>query len=1362
VNDSWKADVDCACAVVYVDDEPVGTSVLITHNIALTCAHVITEQQSTTQSLQITASPIQLKFRDRVVELDSRHDVLIPDGRYLFQDDDAVDVAILMIPQSENPLPQPVSVSPLYGNPNQASLLGYPDVDYTRRGWWRDFYVRGSVSGLVQLEPIGVYGSLPGDSGGPVFDESGRLVGLLQEGSTRLNISRYIPIRRIASVWPECPIPWYFASDEIRSKAEDQAWGRRGGRPIDDLFCGRDRALKKIRMWINSPEDPGEALVITGQPGAGKSAVLCHSALAIEPLYPGLGFFFDAHDKTYAEFRRELIQFIGSTTTNDGAESMSLPLSHLPDRLFIFVDALNEASSRQDRYRLATELNDLAKRKGIRIIVATRPLTMSTKPLAIGSNFETEGLLFLLGVTSPQATNFIDLDSEAFNDPEAVKQYVYTILTHDPGIPDGAWTYYQQHPELTASLAGIIAEKADGNFLIAALSAVPLAKQYHYLNPHDWNDLQSIPSSLNDALYMSLNSEDMSKEERLINQILLTALAYAKGEGITDDLWLSFAKAISGRDFVEYDLARLRNSPVVDFLFETMPDAGSKVTRLFHESLADQFLPDNRDRNQDLAIWRVILANAETPHGWAATDYYTRTYATEYAVEAGEFPRLLNGPNILDFVVGTDPDRLVSAITSMPPGERPLVAHVVLQAAPRLLGPNAQRRASILSLTAAQLGLSSLAKDFHALSGTRMHIRWAHSRGPAHQSLTGTTRPARSVVATGQIDERGVIVARGADGSICSWNDSGRLFLKFPISHGSSGGPMATGHFYGNDVIISGGTGGLVRIWDYAGNLIKELATGHDGSIVTVASGYFGEYEAIVCADSDGLVSIWNSQAANPIDVINEDMSIHVSRVKSIAIGLIYDDVIIASGHDDGTVYMWNGNGTHISTFPTNPDSSLRSVAIGHFGDRDVIVTGSDDGLVCVWDYTGSRVRPPLPGNTGSINSVAIGGSGPRSMIVSGSADGSICIWDGAGSLISKFPTGFAQVNSVVIGSFDDRDVIISSSTDGSVDMWDLTAALIGNHARQGHTHQVTTVAIGNYSTLNVVVSGSRDGSVCAWDLSTGDILGNPFIPAAVYAPQVTSVAVGRFTDRSIIAAGNTSGSVDIWDLLTGIHLHKLPTSHILQVISVAVGHFSGQDSIVTGSSDGAVHVWNYLSGHYINNPLPKHTGWVTSVAIGHLNGQEVIVTGSSDGSIRVWDETRRQIDNPLTGYPGGVTSVAIGQLNDHEVVITGSRDGSVRVWDRTQDLVVNLNTGHSQPVSTVAIGRFGTNDVVISGSWDGSVRLCDMSGALIDKPIEFYDPVRGVTISDQGFVVAAGIALVSVGFDSQSTHLEKLPLIAE
>jgi hypothetical protein len=269
----------------------------------------------------------------------------------------------------------------------------------------------------------------------------------------------------------------------------------RGG----DLFRGRHAALSHIRGWLTADQSPGQPLVVTGQPGAGKSAVLARAALSLEVEHDGLGLAVHARAATIGDFLTALADLTGidpPASTDELITALTDPAHTSPIR--VVVDALDEAASDLDRRQFAEALGELAVLPGLRVAVATRSL-------AAGNPYAPGGLLAALGVTSRDDPGLVDLDSDRYVDPDGLHQFAAALLAQAgmdrPGPPGRAWTHYRTHSVACDRLATVIAQRAEGNFLVAAMAAVPLSTAAGMLDPTARGfDPAAIPSGVGEAL----------------------------------------------------------------------------------------------------------------------------------------------------------------------------------------------------------------------------------------------------------------------------------------------------------------------------------------------------------------------------------------------------------------------------------------------------------------------------------------------------------------------------------------------------------------------------------------------------------------------------------------------------------------------------------------------------------------------------------------------------------------------------------------------------------------------------------------------------------------------------------------------
>ena len=125
--------------------------------------------------------------------------------------------------------------------------------------------------------------------------------------------------------------------------------------------------------------------MITGQPGAGKSAVLARAALSVEAGHPGQGLAFHARAATISDFLTALADLTGMDTPAS-ADELVTALAGLPGQypVPVVLDALDEAASDRDRRQIAEALAELAVLPWLRVAVATRTMAAGS-PFAPGA-----------------------------------------------------------------------------------------------------------------------------------------------------------------------------------------------------------------------------------------------------------------------------------------------------------------------------------------------------------------------------------------------------------------------------------------------------------------------------------------------------------------------------------------------------------------------------------------------------------------------------------------------------------------------------------------------------------------------------------------------------------------------------------------------------------------------------------------------------------------------------------------------------------------------------------------------------------------------------------------------------------------
>ena len=623
--------------------------------------------------------------------------------------------------------------------------------------------------------------------------------------------------------------------------------------------------------------------MITGQPGAGKSAVLARAALSVEAEHGGPGLAFHARAATIGDFLTALADVTG-TDTPVSADELVASLADLPSQppTRVVLDALDEAASDHDRRQIAEALAELAVQPGLRIIVATRPL-------ATGNLYAPGGLLAALGVTPRDAPGLVDLDSDTYFDPNGLRQYAAALLAQDgmdhPSPPGAAWTQYRTHPAVRDRLATVIAQRAGRNFLVAAMAAVPLSTACKMIDPAAKGfDHAQIPSGVGEALSKYL--EQLPEQRRESDRGLLAALAYARGTGLDDPYWLAFAQAL-GYPATVLEVDILRRSHAADYLLQTTrTDCGARpVTRLFHQALTDELLAARDQASDESVLLDVILGQAERV-GWQAR--YLREHAAEHAAAANRIDQLLEDPR---YLLTVDPAMLVPHLDAARSASAQAIAAVYWLSAHHLAPLHRSARASQLELTAHQLGCRSLAARIASIAPDRpWQTRWSHTRqATGHQVLTGHTDWVRAV-AVGALPD-------------------------------------------GTPVIVSGGEDATVRVWRLAdGTPVGEPLRGHTGAVEAVATGQLPDgTPVIVSADvsEDATVRVWRLADGTPVGKPLR------ACVWAVAVGALPDGtpVIVGSGFEDGNdpvMWVWRlADGTPVGEPLRGHDELVEAIAVG-------------------------------------------------------------------------------------------------------------------------------------------------------------------------------------------------------------------------------------------------------------------------------------------------------------------------------------------------------------------------------------------------------------------------------------------------
>ncbi|GAB3901714.1 hypothetical protein GCM10029964_090910 [Kibdelosporangium lantanae] len=858
---------------------------------------------------------------------------------------------------------------------------------------------------------------------------------------------------RLRQLWEAAekdPAPGFVMAgpDDPRGHFTARSQGYQGQVHGGDRFRGRQTALVAVTGWLQRDQPPGRPLVLTGQPGAGKSAVLARVVLDLEKTTNVLGVAIHARGITCDTLVEQVAVAAGIDDSVSVSELYGILKTDpgVPSRLVVALDALDEAAEGQVR-PIAGLLAELALLPRLRVAVATRPVTA-------GDRYRPDTLLGVLGVTGPDSDNLVDLDTPGYLDPDGLRQFIVAILTDETtGWPSP----YQAHPEVAVRLAEVIARRASSNhqqpgsnYLVAALNAAGLTSHAEVLDPAAPGfDVAQIPATIGEAITKYTDRLGARKAEVMG---LLTTLAYALGNGLDEDRWRGFASALGYPvDDVAFDT--LLESAGADYLLSTTCGDGSVHYRLFHQALTDDLLGRRRkrglsQRDQQRITDRLLADSVGSPAGgapllsggrdWSGIDDYTRRYLPDHAAAGQVLEQLMADPG---FLLACMPERILHHRETLSGEPRAAVDALGAAVTEDWSGWSDDQRAWWLHVWARRTGADSLADRL-----ITDHGGWAwHAETAIRPGITvpDQMESVDAVAVFAGADGRTRVIS-GCHGALVRvWDaETGTPLHKLA---GHNGPVRAVAMFTGTDGrtrIVSAGDDGALRVWDAETGTPLQKLTGHHHGVwaVAVFTGADGRTR-LVSASRDASVRVWDAETGTPLHKLTR----HPWGAVAVAAWAEADgQTRIVSADGVGSVRVWDAEtGTPLHELTGHPytgEEEAMAVAVFAGADgRTRLVSASYDDSMRVWDPETGTPLYELPGHNGGAVAVAVWAeTDGRTRIVSGDGRGSVRVWDPeTRTLLHELPGHDERVNAVaVFAGADGRIRLVSAGADGWVMVW--------------------------------------------------------------------------------------------------------------------------------------------------------------------------------------------------------------------------------------------------------------------------------------------------------------------------------------
>jgi WD40 repeat protein len=244
------------------------------------------------------------------------------------------------------------------------------------------------------------------------------------------------------------------------------------------------------------------------------------------------------------------------------------------------------------------------------------------------------------------------------------------------------------------------------------------------------------------------------------------------------------------------------------------------------------------------------------------------------------------------------------------------------------------------------------------------------------------------------------------------------------------------------------------------------------------------------------------------------------------------DGSILATGHVDGDVNLWDLTAQKLIERTTKHSARVAALAISH--DRKLLASVSKDGTVHVTDLVSKKQLVAANERTGEVEAVAFSldnrkiatGSRVRDWESKGINEfkrpGEVILWDVAtGKELHSF-RGFIGVTSVAFSP--DGKTLAAGSDDCAVHLWS-TSNYESINVLKGSGEMVRCIAFSPDSKLLGVGHYFSQGMMSIWDLSTGREL------TRVHAHRSSVHLLAFKSDGETIVTGSDDGTIKIWKL---------------------------------------------------------------------------------------------------------------------------------------------------------------------------------------------------------------------------------------
>ncbi len=1205
--------------------------------------------------------------------------------------------------------------------------------------------------GWVRLDTGSRYPVQAGYSGAALWSPAYQaVVGLLGQGRQSTGDARALTLREIDRCLPEQKLhlltDW---SVEAAGEGALAAWGwslrtdpeagrhwrpRARGVSTDTergfRFRGRTAALREIVSFVADGSTRRQVLVVTGSPGAGKSAVLGRVVTTADPgiaaaLPPrddavraplgSVSCAVHAKGKTALEVAREIARAASAPVPDqvgDLAPALRAVLEDRPAGGFaVVIDALDEATTPDQARGIVTRivlpLAETCAHLGVRVVVGTR---------------RQDDAGDLLTVFGP-AARIVDLDAPAYTAPADLAAYALaTLRLLGDERPDNPYADERAGRPVAERIAALAA----GNFLVAGLIA--RAHGMHDTRPVDPADLSFTPTV--DAAvheYLSL----LPAVDGMPAADVLTALAFAEAPGFTVGLWRAAIAALWGTAPAEDRLRRFARSSAANFLVENgTAETPGGAFRLYHQAL-DDALRNRRAAGGSLAADERCLARAFAAlgraDGWHTAPAYLLRSLPLHARRGGVIDDLLTDAG---YLLHADLRRLIPPAATASTADGRDRARL-LRMTPHAIDATPAVRAALFGVTEVE---QRLARSPRASVRAPYQAVWATVTPQQEEAVLEGHAGGVDAVCPVPVDGRTLLAGGGEDGTVRLWDPAtGEPVLAMRAPGGGRIRTVCALPVHGRTLLAAGGSNSTVRLWDPAGGDPVRTLTGHTAGVDRVCPVEVDGRTLLASASADRTVRLWDPAGGEQVLVWRSP----AGRLRGLCPVVVNGRTLLASTSEyDSVVRLWDpATGQETGTLGDGL-LRLRGLCSLRVDGRTLLAGASAGGPTRLWDPATGQETVTLRDWVHDVCAVPLGG---RDLLAGASDDDTMVrLWDPATGELRRTLRGHTGwvtgVCSVEVGG---RALLASASGDGTVRLWD-PAAAPRTTAPGAPTGQVQGLCSVEVDGRTVLAGASTDRTVRLWDPATGEAL-RTFTHHVGWVRAVCSVRTGG---RTLLAGAGDDRTIALFDPATGERVRVLEGGNGINAVCAV--DVDGRTLLASATTHRLVRLWDPATGERAG-VLEGHTGGVDDVRPVTVDGRTLLVTAGSDATVRLWDPAGGTLVRTFGPHPGRVRAVCSVRTGGR-TLLAGAGDGhTIALWDPATGERAGVLEGHTGPVNDLSPVVVDGRTLLAGASTDRTVRLWDPAIARLALTIPVRYPAHALTTIADRLIVGLGDGLLAL-----------------